>query len=163
MSLFLNSCEDEDNTAEVNNLLGTWKLTKIITPEAYDINSNGTSSLNLLDELNEIEGINCLSNETLTFGVNNTVEIATTSDFDIQIYKVGDMMAFDIDCDPFNEVYVTDWSQNGNNIIIDGDEESIVNIAGDELSFVIEDYFDILNLDTDEQLYEDATFVYTKQ
>ena len=48
ISLSITSCGDDDNV-EDSNLIGTWKLTEFNAQRAYDINYNGTSSVNLID------------------------------------------------------------------------------------------------------------------
>ena len=61
--------DDNDNNAELE---GTWRLTAWNVGESYDLNNDGTSSSNLLDE------IDCYNNETISFA-NGVATYMSTS------------------------------------------------------------------------------------
>ena len=166
ISIGFTSCGDDD-TVDESNLIGTWKLTEFNTQQAYDINYNGTSSSNLLDEIYEVNAmsdLNCMTNELLTFNTNNTVLISNSTDFDFGVYIYDGQETFDIDCDEFSSSETITYSQNGNEVTIDiDDENTIVTVNGNQLSFVLSEYLYTYNEVTNEETYDDVTLVYIKQ
>lgn len=113
----LASCSEDDSTAVNNNtnasLVGTWKLTALNVTEAIDLNGDGTSSTNMVDETG------CYDGSTIVFNADNTA-VLTMEEADISI---DENMAVVINCNMLEPVSGT-YVENGNNVDITIDGET---------------------------------------
>jgi hypothetical protein len=159
--LFLTSCtSDDDNSSSNDTLSGTWKLTAFNSSTAYDLNNDGNASVNLLDELD------CLENETLVFGSNNTVVSNNTSFIDLEIGLVvgtTDQFTLVVDCEEDVYSFSLTYTRNGNTIIFNDDGDLLQGtVSGNALSFVLEEEIDVAD-ENGLSTTEDITIVYNRQ
>ncbi|NRA91273.1 MAG: hypothetical protein HRU26_01075 [Psychroserpens sp.] len=157
----LGDCGD-DNQQQESSVVGTWLLTAWIGEEPFDLNNDGTGSINFLDEME------CYENETLVFSADNTVVNTSTSFADIEfIIEVGttNSVVWTVDCIEETEITNGTWSQSGNIVSISdqfGDTDWTLN--GNELSiFVPEGFVSFNSDDFSVTTIQDLTFIYTKQ
>ncbi|MGB1230820.1 MAG: hypothetical protein ACPG5M_01130 [Winogradskyella sp.] len=162
------SCSNDDDGGSDNvELTGTWKLTALNAIETYDLNNDGSASINLLNEMN------CLTNETLVFSDTNVVTANSTSYVDIYAeLETGSTTDYDYTVECESEVYSdpATYVRNGNSVTItiqddeDEDEVLVGIISGNTFSFVVPESLYIENLDNfDEDIEQDVTYVFTKQ
>ncbi|WP_290696246.1 lipocalin family protein [Lacinutrix sp.] len=160
----INGLGDCSNSTPDEGIVGTWLLTAWNGEEAIDLNNDGTENINFLDEMD------CLTNETIVFNADNTGTVMSTSfpSFTTEI-EVGttDSFIFTIDCE--EEVENTDitWTQNGNIISITDTATAGVTdwtINGNELSIIVPEGFVAFDgEDFTATVTQDLTFVYEKQ
>lgn len=167
--VFTVSCSSDDsNNNDGVELEGTWRLTAWNVGESYDLNNDGTSSSNLLDE------IDCYENETITFAAG-TATYMSTSYADIY-FEAGEEGESDdtyiIECEQEIDNSPATYVRNGNTVTItityveDGvTEEDIIigTLNGNTLSFVIPDGFYVEGDDFTVEVEQDLTYVFTKQ
>jgi hypothetical protein len=169
--LFLTSCTSDDDNSSSNDMLsGTWKLTAFNSSTAYDLNYDGNACVNLLDEAD------CLENETLVFGSNNTVVSNNTSFIDIDIdidldldLEIGLVVGttheftFLVDCEEDIYSFSLTYTKNGNTIIFNDQGDLLQGtVSGNALSFVMEGEIDIAD-ENGLSTTEDITLVYARQ
>jgi len=150
------------NTGDTDvTVVGTWKMTAWNVNEAQDLNEDGTSSTNLLDEMD------CYNNETVVFNADFTGIAMSTSYADIELNLViGTTNEFDYSITCVPEIENTDltWAQSGN--IVATTSTGITNnftLNGNELSFLIPEGFTVVSDDSSVTVIQDLTIVYTKQ
>ncbi|WP_299277044.1 hypothetical protein [uncultured Psychroserpens sp.] len=171
----LQACGDEDgslqtaidalgdctNDAEATEVEGTWLLTAWLGEEPIDLNNDGTSSANFLDEMD------CYNNETIVFNNDGTGVAMSTSFAEITfeiVVGTTDEYSYTIDC--IDEVENTNmtWIQSGNTIsITDAFGTTDWTLSGNELSITIPEGFGTSNEDGTIIITQDLTLVYTKQ
>lgn len=158
---FLMSCtSDDDNSTSNDSIVGTWKLIELNSSIPFDFNNDGTSSTNLLSEMD------CLENETYVFGASNTVVSYNTSSFAIEVELVGgttDEFAYIVICEEDIYDYALLYTKDGNSVTLN-DEGDILQgtLNGNLLSFLIQGEIDIEN-ENGELTFADITMVYAKQ
>lgn len=163
LALIISSCSSDDDASSSNNSVeGTYRLTSFTTETSFDLDGDGDSSTNLLEETG------CLQNETLVFLANNTGSAISTTFLDIfvDIDDEGNISQV-IDCIPEDFTTNFTWTQNGSVVsFLDEDGFSIdATLSGDELVFVLGDGFELEVLEGVDTaaLIETVTFVYTRQ
>ncbi len=143
------------------SIVGTWKMTAWNVPEGQDINQDGITSNNLLDEMD------CYNNETILFNSNNTAVSTSTSYADIELnLVVGTTNEFDYSITCVPEIETTDltWTQTGNIVTTTALGASTnLTLNGNELSFLIPEGFTVVSDDSSTTVIQDLTIVYTKQ
>ncbi|MEM1003320.1 MAG: lipocalin family protein [Bacteroidota bacterium] len=162
--LFMSCPEDDDGVTDENSdLIGTWQLTAWNSDTAYDIDGDGTASINLLDE------IDCLAFETLIFNNDNSAEVNTTSSLEIEIeLEDGDVNDFtlDVSCEFENDSFILTWTRNGNEITLIEDDfvdESLVaNLSGNTLTFSSTENIEVLDGEFELEVPLEFSIVYTK-
>jgi hypothetical protein len=164
------SCEDEpldpsllntDNSSGGNNgggstsVIGSYKLTALNSSIPTDLNNDGTSSINQLNEHN------CYNDMFLTINSNNTFNADAKG---IEINAAG--TSTDCFTDPD---YNGTWAQNGNNITltyVDGGTtyNDVFTISGNTLNLSVTGG-EIIGLSSGQPIYLTANvqFIYTKQ
>ena len=171
----IQACGDEDgslqaavdglgdctNDTEPTNVEGTWLLTAWLGEEPIDLNNDGTSSANFLDEMD------CYNNETIVFNNDGTGVAMSTSFAEITfeiVVGTTDEYSYTIDC--IDEVENTNmtWTQSDNTIsITDAFGTTDWTLNGNELSITIPEGFGTSNEDGSVVITQDLTIVYTKQ
>ncbi|WP_282113489.1 hypothetical protein [Maribacter stanieri] len=83
--MLLSGCSSDDSDDEVDNsalVIGTYNLTEVNVNVAQDVNEDGVSSNNMLDELECLNGILIISdNNTWTLDLVNLDITSVTGDF----------------------------------------------------------------------------------
>ncbi|GAA3598467.1 hypothetical protein Q4Q39_19855 [Flavivirga amylovorans] len=156
-ALFITSCSSEDDGDM--SVVGTWKLTAWDVVGGFDINNDGTTNTNILDE------IECENNETLTFDVNNVVASNKTFNPDVNIALqegTTDKYMFNVACDEEGIIgLATSYSQNLDIVLFNGIESTVI---GNQLFRLMKGSIKIYNEDFTEIITtRDVTFVYTRQ
>ena len=113
MGFFLScSTDSEDSETPLDmSLVGTWDLTSLTTTAGLDLNGDGTSSTNVLDELP------CFTTEII-FSSDQTYR-ATTSDIEFTGTSLNDIMA---DCNG-STIETGTYEFTGNTLVLDSDVE----------------------------------------
>ncbi|WP_452220687.1 hypothetical protein [Lacinutrix salivirga] len=159
----LGNCNDEEPDDNVE-VVGTWLLTAWNGEEGADLNNDGTSSTNFLDEMD------CYNNETFVFNADNTGTAMSTSfatfTFEIET-GTTDSYTYTVECDQEIENNDFTWTQTGNVITITDTATSQASdwtLNGNELSTVVPSGFVAFDSeDITVTVTQDLTFVYTKQ
>ena len=163
------TCENEPlegdfvlDSDSIETIQGTWKLTSWIGEEPIDLNNDGASSLNFLEEMN------CYQNETMLFNADNTGVINSTTYAEIEMeLEVGTTDSYNFTVNCISEIENTDfsWTQNGNTISVTDEYNDTYDFSlnGNQLSIIIPDGFFAANEDFTVTTIQDLTFVYTKQ
>ncbi len=115
-SLLLSCSSDDDNSAGEATITGTYHLTAFNIGEPQDLNGDGTSSTNQLDE------VNCFDDSFVTLNEDHTFS-ADGNGLDIVLNSEGN--ASSVECTDFG-VYTGNWSRSGNTITLtymDGTEQ----------------------------------------
>ena len=154
------SCSADDMQDSNNSsITGVWKLTAWNIEGGFDINNDGTVSLNLLNE------IECSRNETLFFDNNGIVSLNTTFNPDIGIALLNETtneLSFDIACDTEGVISLATEYTVKDSVITIGESEAM--IEGNQIYLVFEGRIKIYNEDFTEVLEaKDLTLVYDKQ
>ncbi|MBP0903301.1 hypothetical protein ACFSKN_00235 [Mariniflexile gromovii] len=156
-SLLLTSCfNDADDNLTIE---GVWRLTAMNVEDGFDINEDGVANVNLLNE------IDCVNNETLVFESKGVVTSNKTFNPDIKIALLEgttDAYVFDVECDVEGTInFAVNYTQN-NNLIIINESEAILN--GNQLTRVFENAINIYSEDFINVIAtKKVTLVYTKQ
>lgn len=138
--MLLNSCGKEDSKNQ-SLVIGEWKLTSYSIGDFFDVDKDGTSNLNLLNE------INCVNNEILKFETTNVLSSNETYNPIIDIYKseIDNTYDFNIECADGVIGFATSFSQ------IDTDtfefNDKTFTISNDSFDMIIEDEIEIYNED----------------
>ncbi len=156
------SCfKDQDDLNNLNNfsVLGSWELSTWTLQIPIDLNDDGISSINLLDEAL------CDNNETLKFETNGTVSSNMSYNPQVLIKIINGTMEdyiFEVVCDMDGSVSsVGTYTQNNELISLFG---TIATINGNQLTIVYENSIYIYNEDLTEILdTKDLNLVYTKK
>ena len=160
LTFFMSCTSDDDSSSSNDTLSGTWKLTAFNTTTAYDWNNDGTGNVNILDEVDSLE------NETFVFGSNNTVVSNNTSFLDLEIELVvgtTDEFAFFVDCEEDIFSFSLTYTRDGNSVVFNDEGDLLEGtISGDTISFVLEGDIDVEN-ENGTSTSEDITLVYTRQ
>ena len=154
------SCSADDMQDSNNSsITGVWKLTAWNIEGGFDINNDGTVSLNLLNE------IECSRNETLFFDNNGIVSLNTTFNPDIGIALLNEttnIFRFDIACDTEGVISLATEYTVKDSVITIGESEAM--IEGNQIYLVFEGRIKIYNEDFTEVLEaKDLTLVYDNQ
>ena len=154
------SCSADDMQDSNNSsITGVWKLTAWNIEGGFDINNDGTVSLNLLNE------IECSRNETLFFDNNGIVSLNTTFNPDIGIALLNETTndsRFDIACDTEGVISLATEYTVKDSVITIGESEAM--IEGNQIYLVFEGRIKIYNEDFTEVLEaKDLTLVYDNQ
>lgn len=150
-----------DNQVTVNpgnDITGTYLMTAFNTTVPTDLNGDGTSSTNQMEETT------CFNNNTIIIYANNTFT-ATAKGVDIVFDGANEVIECFTDPD-----FSGTWSQNGNNITftyVDGGESysDTYVLNGNTISLTYNDGEVVGTTDNGEPVYltSDLTFIYTKQ
>ena len=155
----LDSC---NNSQSVSEIVGTWQLTAWLVQSGLDLNNDGSSNLNLLDEMD------CYNNETIEFNTDGTASINSRSFAEIIVeFEVGSTNSFDyfINCIEEDNITTATWTEDGDSItlVYDGiDEEIQFTLENNQLSLLVPNGFFAQSSDFSLEVLEDITIVYTK-
>ncbi len=161
--LVVSACSsDDDASSSSNSVEGTFRLSSLTTETSFDLDGDGDSSTNLLEETG------CLQNETLVFLAGNTGSAISTTFLDVFVDVDGEgNISQVVDCVPEDFTTNFTWTQNGSVVsFLDEDGFSVdATLSGDELVFVLGDGFELEVIDGVDtaELLETVTFVYTRQ
>jgi hypothetical protein len=157
-SVIFTSCSSDGGDGDTS-IVGTWKLTTWSINMPLDLNNDGVSSTNLLDE------VGCTNNETLVFEANGVISSNDSFNPKIAVILLDDTAndyVFDIVCAEGVIGFATSYTQTNDNTVVFNDKEST--ISGHQLSCVYEDAIKIYNEDLTEVVAtKNLTLVYTKQ
>lgn len=159
------SCSSDDDSSSNDSVEGTFRLVSFEIENSIDLDGDGDSSTNLIEETG------CYQDETLAFN-SGGAGIATTRSF-LDVFVVistdsdgGETFSQTIDCVLEEDVSNFTWTQNGSVVTINvGGDTVTLSYDGNELSFTIPSGFfaEILEGDaTTVQLTEDVTFRYER-
>lgn len=153
---------DNSGTNNPTSIDGTWLLTAWNTADAFDLNNDGTPSINVLDEMN------CYTNETLILNTDNTGSANSTSYAEITaelVVGTTNQFTYTISCIQDNETTNLTWSQTGSTVsLTDTFGTTDWTLSGSTLSLTIPDGFEVYESDgITISTTSDLTFVYTKQ
>lgn len=156
----LGDCTDENQ--QTSDLEGTWLLTAWLGESPFDLNNDGTESVNFLDEMD------CYTNETIVFNSDGTAVAMSTSYAEFEVFiEVGttDQYDYTITCIQENDNTDATWTQAGNSVTIEDEfgDVSEWTLSGNQLSIVVPEGFFAISEDATLTVTEDLTFVYTKQ
>lgn len=159
------SCSSDDDSSSNDSVEGTFRLVAFEVETSIDLDGDGDSSTNLIEETG------CYENETVTFNNDNTGVAITRSFLDVFVVistdsDGGSTSSQVIDCVEEEDSTNFVWAQNGSIVTITVDGESTnFSFDGDELSFTLPSGFfaEVLegNVDT-VQITEDVTFRYER-
>ena len=162
--LFLfTSCSKDD----VNNehLIGTWKLSAINLTTPLDINGDGLTSLNIIEEYSIIEASLVFTNEVKgSINYNSYVSIHSRIENGNLIFMIAS--SFDSDSGPEQFTY----SENNNEININQDitfnhvnNSTTLVLEEDILSMYVKRGFVVTDIDTfEESVVQDVTYIFSK-
>ncbi len=165
LAITVSCSSDDDSSSENNSVSGsTFLLTAFETESSLDIDGDGDSSTNLLVETG------CLQNNRLVFSTNGTVTAINDSFLDIFVDEDanGDIVQI-VECTPTNDTETLPFSENGNSVSIDDEDEAITGtLSGDQLVFILNNGFvgEFLNEDGSDgtfELEETITITYSRQ
>jgi purine-nucleoside phosphorylase len=153
----LTSCSSGE---EINDLSihGSWKLSSYIIERPFDINKDGVENLNLLNE------IDCVANETLIFDKDGTFISDDSFHHEINISKHEEgVYVFDIECSDGYISTSSTYKVNSNGIITINNVEFAHSINGNKMTRNFPDFIEVYNEDFTEVIeYKDLTLVYVK-
>ncbi|WP_372756602.1 hypothetical protein [Mariniflexile sp.] len=154
VTLLVTSCttDADDNTIE-----GIWTLTEWNISEGFDIDGDGVTNRNILNE------IECVNNETLVFESNGTVTSKNTFNPNITIALLNGTSndyVFDVACDEIGVIsFASTFTINGNQVLIN---DGVATLNGDTLSCIFVDAIKIYNeAYTEVVATKDLILVYT--
>lgn len=157
LSLTLTSCSKDSETPGEALLDGVWQLTAWNVDGGMDMDKDGVSHTNLLDE------ISCSSNETLEFDNSGVVSFNNAFNPDIKIIAVNNLVEnlnVTVVCDNGVLGTATVYTVNGKTITI-GSTTATIN--GNEINIVRKGKLKVLNTDMSTVLSTmDVIEVYTK-
>ena len=145
-------------------LVGTWKLTAWKSANAYDLNGDGTTNTNLLNEFD------CYHNELIIFDDDRTGIMKNSSSTNViatLVTGTENTYTYAITCIQEQDNSFFNWSRpNENTIAIsESDETYNLNLNGNKISFLVDEF--VVATDDSTTSYpviiEDLIFVYTKQ
>lgn len=138
--VFLSSCAKEEIKIH-SQVIGEWKLTSYTIGSAFDIDKDGTSHLNLLNEMD------CVNNEVLRFETTSVVYSNETYNPTIDISKSGvdNAYNFNIECSEGIIGFATSFSQVTSNTFQFNDKTFI--ISNNSFDIILEDEVEIYNED----------------
>ncbi|MEZ4793000.1 MAG: hypothetical protein R2783_05945 [Gelidibacter sp.] len=141
------------------SVVGEWELATWTINVPIDLNDDGITSTNLLDEAT------CDNSERLIFDVNGTVSSNATYNPHVTISLVDgttDGYVFNVDCDTEGSIGIAGtYTQNGNLVTL---FDSTASIDGNLLTIVYEDAIDIYDEDLSTVLTtKDLTLVYYRK
>lgn len=104
--VFLNSCAKEEVKTK-SQVIGEWKLASYSIGAAFDVDKDGTSQLNLLNE------IDCVNSEILKFETTGILSSNETYNPTIEISKseIDNTYNFSIECQEGVISFATSFSQ----------------------------------------------------
>ncbi len=159
------SCSSDDDSSSNDSVEGTFRLVAFEVETSFDLDGDGDSSTNLIEETG------CYQNETITFNNDNTGTAITRSFLDVFVVISTDSDGEDtyfqiIDCIEEEESSSFTWTQNGSTVttFVDGATRGFT-FTGDEISFTLPSGFlgEVLEGDIDTAiLIEDVTFRYER-
>lgn len=144
LALF-SSCKEKDNSKQ-SQVFGDWRLTGYSIGEAFDLNNDGVSHLNLLNE------INCENKDVLKFETTGIVSSSASYNPTIAVSKMaaGNAYVFDVNCATGVIGFATDFVWVSDQIFkFNGREFSIINnsftrIVTDEVKIYDENLSEII-------------------
>lgn len=155
---FTSCSTDDTQDSNDSSIVGVWTLNAWNIEDGLDMNNDGITSTNLLDE------IDCSRNETLFFDKNGVVSLNTTFNPDLNISLLNsetNTYNFDITCDTDGIVSLATEYTIENSMITIG--ESVAEIEGGQIFLVFEDRIKIYNEDFTQVIEtKDLTLVYNK-
>lgn len=165
VSVITFSCgSDDDGDSGTISINGTWKMTAFLSENAYDLNSDGTSSNNVIVETG------CYDNELIIINSDGTSTVISNSYLDIILELVAgttDQFEYVFNCVLENETLQLDWILDGTTVsFLDGnDVVAEATLSNNTLTFVLPGAYDV---DVEENgvivtITEDLTYIYTKQ
>ncbi|NER17956.1 DUF5004 domain-containing protein [Spongiivirga citrea] len=129
LTLLIISCSSDDNgdtgpsQEELNQVIGTWQLSQVNVSAAQDVDNDGDSSVNLIEELSCLDG-------TLTFTADFKWSLQTVNPVITSI--TNDQFAFSCDNGVQN---AGSWALQGNIVLIrEGVNTSQLNLSGTTLT-----------------------------
>lgn len=131
LGVFILSCSSDDgNGSENASIVGTWNITSFQTSQSYDLNDDGESSNDLVEELDCFTSVISFTDDgTFTF---------MSSDIDFTAQGEND---FTIECNGSSTLSGT-YALDGNTLTTtdeEGTEEVSVTVTKDRLTAVIQD------------------------
>lgn len=138
--VFFNSCAKEEIKNQ-SQVIGEWKLISYTIETPFDIDKDGTSHLNLLNE------IACPNHEILKFETTSIVSSNETFSPSISITKleIDNTYDFDIECAEGIISFATSFNQINSNTYEFNDKEFTIN--NDAFEIVFENEIEIYNED----------------
>ena len=129
--LFLSCSSDDSPEGEQGvdaRFVGTWELTEVNVSEAIDTNDDGTTTSNLMTE------VDCLR-DTLVLAENSTWN--STGVFPQLISPITGNL-YNVDCSGIIN-RSGNWVSSGNTLNLVGDIQAVLVLSGDRLSLIIGD------------------------
>lgn len=163
VAIALSACSSDDDitNTEDGKIEGTWKLTALNSENAYDLNGDGTVSRSIMDETN------CYQNETILFKADETGVMTSNSYADISVdMEVGttNQYEYTIACISVAGTDYFTYLQTGNQVDLFLHNDMVqATLSGNTLIYVIPGAFFVADPDEGIHIFEDLTFVYTKQ
>ena len=156
VALALVGCSSDADDDAIN---GVWVLTEWNITNGFDINNDGVVNINILNE------IACVNNETLVFDTNGVVTSNNTFNPSINIALANgtsNNYLFNVECDQEGVVsFASNFTTNGNVVLIN---DAVATLNRNKLSRVFINAIKIYNENfTQVFATRDLTLVYTKQ
>lgn len=156
VALALVGCSSDADDDAIN---GVWVLTEWKITNGFDINNDGVVNINILNE------IACVNNETLVFDTNGVVTSNNTFNPSINIALANgtsNNYLFNVECDQEGVVsFASNFTTNGNVVLIN---DAVATLNRNKLSRVFINAIKIYNENFTQVLAtRDLTLVYTKQ
>ncbi|OEK07622.1 hypothetical protein A8C32_17655 [Flavivirga aquatica] len=152
ISLIWVSCSSEDD-----NIIGVWKLTTWSVDIPVDLNKDGATTTNLLDE------VTCVNNETLVFDKRGIVASNETFNPEIDIVlldKTDNEYFFNVICPEGVIGTASSYTKEGDRVMIN---DRMASLNGNKLIRVFKNAHKIYNEDLTEVIAtKDLTLIYTK-
>ena len=154
ISTILSCSKDEDPLLNAQ-VVGSWKLTELRSPIAFDINGDNIANANLLEELS------CSNNEELSCDALGNVQSVYTYNYSHRIARVSaNLYKHEVECGEELLAWATDYISEDQDIYF---LERKSYIKGNQLFTRYESSIDIYNADYSQIIDSiDLTMVYTK-
>lgn len=156
VALALVGCSSDADDDAIN---GVWVLTEWNIANGFDINNDGVVNINILNE------IACVNNETLVFDTNGVVTSNNTFNPSVNIALANgtsNNYLFNVECDQEGVVsFASNFTTNGKVVLIN---DAVATLNRNKLSRVFINAIKIYNENFTQVLAtRDLTLVYTKQ
>lgn len=130
IGILLAACGSDDNSGGNNEpapVIGQWDLVELNVTPAQDINEDGTSSSNILEELNCVSGTLTINDVgTWTLDLNGVIVTTITGGL------------FNIRCNPDASFNSGTWAYQNNQLtLFQGAEPIILTLDGDQLTNLV--------------------------
>lgn len=166
--LFLTSSSNDNMTILNNNdLLGVWNLTSITLTTPLDINNDGETSLNVLDEVSIIDATLIFTDSINgTIFYDSSVSFYTRKEIGKLVFMITSSTGSENSPLPFT------YTNTDNNVIINQDitfnqtnnNPSVLTLNQNSLSMEVTNGFVVKDINTfEESVSQDITYVFTRQ